>query len=93
MTTKAGRFYAVPHTQLGWWSVALGTLFTALFLLVVNRVIHFPGFLTMTLGVGAGIVTLIAIIGKKERSWLVWLMLVPGLFAILFALGEILVPH
>lgn len=47
----------------------------------------------MTLGVTAGIVTLIALIWKRERSWLVWLMLLPGLFAIVFALGEILHPH
>jgi hypothetical protein len=47
----------------------------------------------MVLGVSAGILTLIALIWKKERSWMIWFVLLPGLFAILFSLGEILVPH
>jgi hypothetical protein len=36
---------------------------------------------------------LTALIWKGKRSWLMWLMLLPGLFAIIFALGEILIPH
>ncbi len=71
----------------------MGFVFIALFVAVTNDLIHFSGFLTMTLGAIAGLTTLSALIWEKERSWLVWLMLIPGLFAILFALGEILVPH
>ena len=44
-------------------------------------------------GVGAGICALIAVIWKKERSWMVLAPLLPGLFAIFFILGEFLVPH
>jgi hypothetical protein len=47
----------------------------------------------MALGVIAGILDLLAILWKRERSWLIWVMLLPGLFAILFAAGEILYPH
>ena len=93
MNTVSNRFWGMPRTGLGWWSVGLTLLFTGLFVSVTNDLIHFSGFLTMTLGVIAGIVTLIALIWKRERSWLIWFMLLPGLFAILFALGEILVPH
>lgn len=89
----SSHFLGTPHTRLGWWSVGLGTLFTVLFLLVTNDLIRFSGILTVTLGVAAGITTILALTWKRERSWLLWVILIPGLFAILFALGEILVPH
>ncbi len=93
MKSAASPFLKAPHTRLGWWSVGLTLLFVVLFVCVTNDLIRFPGFLTMILGVIAGILTLLALIWKRERSWLVWLMLLPGLFAITFSLGEILVPH
>jgi len=92
-TDQRGRFLAMPQTSLGRWAVGLAALFVVMFISTTNGLIHFPGFLTMTLGVIAGILVLAAIIWKQERSWLAWLMLLPGLFAILFALGEILFPH
>jgi hypothetical protein len=47
----------------------------------------------MLCGLAAGIVGLIAVIQKRERSWLVWLTIPPGAFVLFFALGEFLVPH
>jgi hypothetical protein len=47
----------------------------------------------MLCGFAAGIAGLIAVISKRERSWLVWLTLLPGLFVLAFVLGEFLVPH
>jgi hypothetical protein len=93
MNTKPSHFLGIPHTALGWWAVGLGVLFVVLFYSVANDIIHFSGMLTMALGVVAGILTLSALIWKREHSWLIWLMLLPGLFAILFALGELLYPH
>jgi hypothetical protein len=93
MNTASNHFFGTPRTKLGWWSVGLGALFTVLFISVANGFVHFSGLLTMILGVVAGILTLGALIFKGERSWLVWLVLLPGIFAILFALGEILFPH
>lgn len=93
MGIRTNRFFALPATNLGWWSVGLSIFFVALFLVVSNDLIHFSGRLTIGAGVIAAIVSLLAIIQKHERSWLVWLMLLPGLFALIFALGEILSPH
>ena len=93
MKPPASRFLSLPQTQPGWWAVGLSILFVILFILVTNDLLIFSGFLTIALGVAAGLVTLYAVIGKGERSWVMWLMLIPGLFAILFALGEVLVPH
>ena len=92
MGTMSNRTLGMPHTRPGWWSVALTLLFVALFYLVTNDIIFFSGFLTISFGVIAGITTIFALI-RGERSWLAWLMLLPGLFAILFALGEVLSPH
>ncbi len=93
MKTASSHFVDLPHGKLAWWSVGLGILFIALFVSVVTGILRFSGFLTMGLGVIAGILTLLALTWKGERSWLVWLMLLPGLFASAFSLEEILFPH
>ena len=92
-TNQRGKFLELPRTRLGWWAVGLALLFVVLFLGVTNNLLPFSGLLTIAIGVAAGILVLAAIYWKQERSWLLWLMLVPGLFAILFAAGEILSPH
>jgi hypothetical protein len=92
-TNPRGKFLELPRTKLGWWTVGLGLLFVVLFLAVSNSLIPFPGSLTIAIGVAAGTLDFLAIFWKQERSWLIWLMLVPGLFAIMFAMGEILSPH
>jgi hypothetical protein len=56
-------------------------------------VLPFYGIFMMLCGFAAGIVGLIAVTRQHERSWLVWLTLLPGLFALVFVLGEFLVPH
>lgn len=89
MKTTSNPFFGLPQTKLGWWAVGLSALFTVLFILIVNELLRFSGFLSMTIGVVAGVLALVSIIWKRERSWLVWLLLLPGLFA----LGEVLYPH
>jgi hypothetical protein len=44
-------------------------------------------------GLAAGIIGLIAVIRKHERSWLVWLTILPTVLTLIFLLGEFLVPH
>jgi hypothetical protein len=57
-----------------------------------NGIVPLPGLLTMMCGVVAGILALDALIADHERSWLLWLMLLPGLFAILLFLAQVLLP-
>jgi hypothetical protein len=95
-----------PHTKLGQWSVGLAAVFVGLFL--VNSFVFmstssdapwrhvllpFYGLLMLLCGLAAGILGLIAVIRKNERSWLVWLTLLPGLLVLFLLLGEILFPH
>ena len=93
MKTGSSHFLESPHTRVGWWAVGLSMFFVVLFLLVSNELLNFSGILTITFGVIAGGATLFALFWKHEHSWVLWLMLLPGLFAIAFALGEILFLH
>ena len=100
------RIFGWPSTRLGWWSVALTATFVVL--MIINNtvfmrlpedvtwretILPFYGFFMMLCGFAAGIVGLIAVIRRHERSLLVWLTILPGLFVLVFVLGEFLVPH
>jgi hypothetical protein len=95
-----------PSTKLGRWSVVLAATFAVLFL--VNSTVFIPstveipwrqavlpfyGIGMLLCGLAAGIVGLIAMAWRHERSCLVWLTLLPGLWVIFLVLGEFLVPH
>jgi uncharacterized membrane protein len=95
-----------PTSRLGWWSVGLAATFAVLF--IINSTVFMPstvevpwrqvvlpfyGIAMLSCGLAAGIVGLIAVIRRHERSWLVWLTMLPGLMVLAFVLGEFLVPH
>lgn len=103
---RARGFLSTPSTKLGWWSVALAATFVVLF--IINATVFMPstvevpwrqavlpfyGIAMLSCGLAAGIVGLIAVIRRRERSWLVWLTILPGLMVVTFVLGEFLVPH
>ena len=100
------RILGRPSTRLGWWSVGLAVTFVILF--IINSTVFMPssvdaplrqvvlpfyGMAMLSCGLAAGIVGLIAVIRRHERSWLVWLTILPGLMVLFFVLGEFLVPH
>jgi len=106
MTDRGRGFLSTPSTKLGRWSVALAATFAALF--IINATVFMPsivevpwrqtvlpfyGIAMMACGLAAGIVGLIAVIRRRERSWLVWLSLLNGLMVVAFVLGEFLAPH
>ncbi len=95
-----------PSTRLGWWAVGLAIAFiimsfinSAVFMRLSENaswrqtILPFYGILMMLCGLAAFVVGLMAFIRSHERSWLVWLTLLPGASALLFVLGEFLVPH
>jgi hypothetical protein len=51
------------------------------------------GFFMILCGFTAAVIGLVALIKNHERSWMVWLAVLPGAFLIFFLLGEFLVPH
>jgi hypothetical protein len=103
----APKFLGLPRTKLGWWSVGLAAAFVVMFIVNVAvfgpssggdtawRNVLLPVFAIgmLTIGVAAGVVALVAVIQKRERSWLVFLPLLPAAFVIFFLLGEFLTPH
>lgn len=96
-----------PATRLGWWAVWLMAAFVVMFLINAfvfmampslgdgtwrQSLLPFYGIAMLLCGLAAGIVGLVAIMRQHERSWLVWLTLLPGMFVLFLLLGEFLVP-
>ena len=98
-------FRQKPATRLGWWAVGLGGVYVLLFILTAivslvasrlpepRNVMPSSGMLMLLLGLASGVVALAAILRNHERSWLVWLALLPGILGVLAILGEFLLPH
>jgi hypothetical protein len=96
------RLLGWPSTRPGWWSVGLAAAFVVLFFInvavitstleEVYRQTILPYFVIFMLSCGfsAGIVGLIAVLRRHERSWLVWLAILTGLFVLILILGELL---
>ncbi|MDD5289537.1 MAG: hypothetical protein PHY28_10560 [Dehalococcoidales bacterium] len=96
----------LPKTALGWWSIGLAVL-SLLFMSPVfgvsrlGGVAHqvgispgqIKGIAFAVSGIAAFVTGLISVIRSKERSILVFLAILAGLFAFGFVLGEFLFPH
>ena len=100
------KFFNLPSTLLGWWSAGLGVLFTLLWVFnlavivpisdtspVRSTFLIFYGIFMLLCGLAAGILGLIAIIRRAERSCFVWLTILPLLLVLFFLLGELLGQH
>ncbi len=96
-----------PSSRLGWWAIGLMGLFVLLW--IINTVVFMPlfmygavrspawmpfyGIFMVLCGLASGLAGLVAVIWRRERSWLVLLTLMPGLAMVVLLLGEFLVPH
>ncbi|OGO75640.1 MAG: hypothetical protein A3K41_09285 [Chloroflexi bacterium RIFOXYD12_FULL_57_15] len=107
MTTNTSQSMWRPHTRLGWWAVWLMAAFVVMFLINAfvfmsmpsfsdgawrQVVLPFYGIFMLLCGLAAGVVGLIAITRQHERSWLVWLTILPLAWVLFMLLGEFLVP-
>jgi len=111
--SRPGGFISWPGTILGWWSVAVAMLaiLWVVFGRLLQSTIrddmcpgrHCTGdgrayvALALLLGAPACACGFIALVRRRERSFLVWLTVVPAAlftaFWLLFAAGEVLSPH
>lgn len=106
MKVSSNPFTEKPHSKLGWWAVRLGAAFIVLFL--INSFVFMPtssdapwrqvilpfyGIFMLLCGLTSGIVGLVAVTRQHERSWLVLLTLLPGLWVVFMLVGEFLFPH
>ena len=91
MQPTSSHFFGVPYTKLGWWAVGLAV--AGVIGILAWSIIPGGACLGFLCGLAGGIIGLMAIIREHERSLLVWLTILPGIFVILFLLGEFLFPH
>jgi hypothetical protein len=98
-------FNRLPRTKPGKWAGGLLTAFAGMFILNSAVFMQMPstswgpillpfyGILMLICGLASGILGLIAILKRRDLSWLVWLSILPGAFVIFMLLGEFLFPH
>jgi len=106
MKTVSSHFLESPHTKLGRWAVGLGIAFLVMF--IINQALFgrpsfnpswgptllpFYGITMLLCGLASGGTSLTAIVRQHERSWILWIMILPGVMMLFFLLGEFLIPH
>lgn len=90
MKTMSSHFFEKPHTKLGWWAVGLAAAsFVLQFAWSFIPVGAWPSFICGFIG---GVIALIAIIRQQERSWLVFLSVLPMVNVIISIIAEFF-PH
>jgi hypothetical protein len=98
------KIYILPRNTLGKWSFGLAIAFVVLMAApwflsqIISETIGVPfgfsfGMLSIISGIAALITGLISTFKYKERSLLVFLSILIGLFALVFIIGEFVVPH
>ncbi len=106
MGAISSHFQDTPHSRPGRWALWLSAAFVVMFL--INTFIFMPtssdapwrhvilpfyGIAMLLCGLAAMVLALIAVIREHERSWLVFLPLLPGLWVLFMLVGEFLFPH
>lgn len=103
MNTIASHFNERPHTKLGWWAIWLGVAFIVMFIVDVvvmslmsdetfwhQTILPFYGPVMLLCGLAGGVAGLIATTRRHERSFLVWLAIIVGLFVLILVLNELI---
>jgi hypothetical protein len=106
MGTVSSHFQETPHTRTGRWSLWLAGVFVVMFL--INSFILMPtsgdapwrhvilpfyGIVMLLCGLSSMVLALVALIRGHERSWLIFLPLLPGVWVLFMLVGEFLFPH
>ncbi len=93
-----------PVSSMGKWAVGLMAVFLGLFIINSAVLMNLPenmrwqpaliayGFLMIFCGLAAGVAGLVGVIKQHERSWLVWLTILPLVFVLFLLIGEFLGP-
>jgi hypothetical protein len=80
------RFFGLPSTWLGWASFVLLAAFFAIAIIGQGQLGIDTRWVNLACLLSSGITGLIALVFKRDRSWLVWM---PVVFAVLAFGGEI----
>lgn len=100
---KNSSFFRMPVTQPGRWSVWLELMFVVMFIVNVvilslvqdetfwrQAILPFYGSFMLLSGLAGGVFGLTAVIRQKERTAIVWLATLVGLFVLLIVLNELM---
>lgn len=91
MKTTSSHFFGLPHTKLGWWAVWLAV--ASIVLVLAWSILPGGAWLGFLCGLAGGVMALIAVIRQQERSWLVFLSILPMVNVVIFIAAELLIPH
>ena len=94
-------FGSLPKTATGKWTAAMAVVFCVLALVTFALPLMQPamrgapstGMLMLPVGAAAGVLSVVALTRKHERSWMVWLGAVAGMVVIVALASELLIPH
>src|SRR2546427_5859189 len=104
-SSRSPRFLGMPLTRLGWASIGLAVLFLGLFvawlLYVLATPIARPTFFSDPLhaclilgaaaaGISGAIVGLLALVAKRERSYMILLSVLPGAFVVYLTIAKLI---
>jgi hypothetical protein len=100
-------FAGIPRSRFGWWSIYLAALFLGLFaawlLYVLATPIARPTFFSDPLhaclilgaaaaGISGAIVGVLALVAKRERSFMILLSVLPGALALYLTIAKLINP-
>ena len=98
----------LPATRLGWGSLRVGAAFAGFLVLILalvasgetggdtffsNLLLGLSGLAAGASAIAAGLVALFAIVRRGERSLVVLLVMLIGLYVLVLAIGELVSPH
>ena len=102
--SRSPSFVGMPRSRLGWWSIGLAVLFVGLFvawlLYVQATPIARPTFFSDPLhaclllgaaaaGITGAIVGVLALVAKRERSFMILLSVLLGAFVLYWTIGSL----
>jgi len=91
MKKTSSPFFQLPHTPHGWWATGLAA--ASVILLPLWSFLPGGALLSFLCALASGVMALIALLRQHERSWLVFLCLVPMVNVFSFILAELMFPH
>jgi hypothetical protein len=99
-------FAAHPIRQRGWWAFWLGAAFILMFIINQAVLMQMPekagwmrglaiiyGWVMLLCGLLGGILSIVALAKDHERSWMIFVPLLPAAFVLFLVIGEFLFPH
>ena len=97
------RIASLPTTKFGRWAVGLALVFVVMVLISavvtslsqaswLQTILPFYSIFMILCALAAGVNGFIAMIWKNDRSWMVILAILLGLFIIFLLIGEFLIP-